>query len=136
MASIPLSVDISRRTRLRLTVTEDGEHRSLIAIAELPEEKAIGYFLEPDNCRYMIVHEAVPVPFALAYIVDRNGRLMDDCLLEQAEDESLMVEEFLRLRKLRKGQYFLVRAIQRREVRTILSVTPLEKKRTFESVTV
>lgn len=135
LASLPLSVDLSKRTRLRLSVTENGHRCFLTGISGLPEEEAVADFMKAGNSRHLVVHEAVPIPFALAYIVDGEGQLVDDCQLEQAEDESLMVDDFMHRNTFRWGEYWLVRATEMRGVRTILSVTPLENQRTFGQVT-
>lgn len=131
---IPLSVDISHRTRLRLSVTDEGRKCILTAVSALPESEAIAYFLNSANCKYLTVHSAEPIPFALAYIVDSDGRLIDDCLLEQIEDECLMLEEFFTRHKFYPNKYYLVRATEMKGVRTVHSVTPIEKERTFECV--
>lgn len=135
LASILLSVDISKRTRLRLSVTYEGHRRILTAVSPLPESEAVAYFLDPRNCQHLTVHAAEAIPFALAYIVDQDGNLIDDCQLEQVEDESLMVEDFLRCHTCHKNRYYLVRATEFKGVRTIHDVIALDKERIFENVT-
>lgn len=134
IAYMPLSVDLSTRTRLRLSVTDEGRRCELTAVSPLPESEAIAYFMNPRNCKYLIVHAAKAIPFALAYIVDRDGNLIDDCLLEQVEDECLMVEEFLRKHTLKQDFYYLVRATQFKSVRTVRDVSPIENECIFDYV--
>lgn len=131
LSDLCLSCNVRNKTRLRLLVYDgSGDRRSLIGISNLPEQDAIKFFLNPNNSKDLQITEAVPVPFYLAYIVSADGKLIDDCIVEQPEDPVFMLEDFYKSHPdhYTGSEFLLVYAIEFRGIRSIIEVRKIDNQ--------
>lgn len=132
LAQIPLSIPVEEMTRLQLRVVYNGqkEVKTVFARSKEKEEDAIRYFMDPRSWPAMKVKEAEAVPFYLAYIVRKDGFLVDDCIIEQESNLTYMLSDFAdsaRYRSDRSG-FLMVHAISFRGTRFITGVHDIDRR--------